>query len=128
MQSESRAVYFGRTREKIAVACKAQDLGFTGIANIDKTYTAIHLDVRENSRWYGDEVVTSARSVCTDFYSYYGIKESENSGIDEFQKILNKKGANLVVDGIAGKNTMSAIEKFQSANNLGGGDWNVLLK
>lgn len=94
------------------IACKAQDLGFTGIANIDSTYTAIHLDVRSGSKWYGDEVVTSTSSVCTDFYAYYGFARNENNSIRELQSILNKKGARLAVDGIAGKQTIAEVRKY----------------
>lgn len=60
------------------VCCAAQDVGFTGIANIDKTYTATHVDVRENGKWYGDESVPggTARSVTSNFYTYYGISKA----------------------------------------------------
>ena len=50
------------------------------------------------------------------------------------QERLNQLGYNCGnADGIAGNQTMSAISKFQSANNLGigylgGTDWNILLK
>jgi GH25 family lysozyme M1 (1,4-beta-N-acetylmuramidase) len=56
------------------VSCMAQDLPeyFGGMANIDSSYTAIHLDVREGRRWYGDETVSN-NDVTQDFYSYYGI-------------------------------------------------------
>ncbi len=58
------------------VSCVAQDVGFGGIANIDGTYTATHVDVRESNYWRGDETVTSAYSVTDDFYQYYGIQKS----------------------------------------------------
>lgn len=58
------------------VSCVAQDVGFGGIANIDSTYTATHVDVRTSNYWKGDEVVTSSYSVTDDFYSYYGIPKS----------------------------------------------------
>ena len=38
------------------VCCKAQDTGFTGIANITAAYIYTHVDVRSGSKWYGDEV------------------------------------------------------------------------
>ena len=38
------------------VCCKAQDLGFTGIANITSSYQYTHLDVRTTGKWYGDEI------------------------------------------------------------------------
>ena len=55
------------------VCCAAQEIGFSGIANIDKTYTAVHVDTRKGSKWYGDEAVPggTTSSVCNDFYEYY---------------------------------------------------------
>ena len=61
------------------VSCVAQDVGFGGIANIDSTYTATHVDVRTSNFWKGDEVVTSDYSVTDDFYSYYGIPKSSGN-------------------------------------------------
>ncbi|MDE6833598.1 MAG: glycoside hydrolase family 25 protein, partial [Ruminococcus sp.] len=61
------------------VSCVAQDVGFGGIANIDGSYTATHVDVRTSNFWKGDEVVTSDYSVTDDFYSYYGIPKTSGS-------------------------------------------------
>lgn len=66
------------------VCCTAQDLGFTGIANINADYTYTHVDVR-NGKWYGDE--TKGNSYCIpkpDFYSYFGIEKEVKgmNGID----------------------------------------------
>lgn len=75
------------------VSCKAQEVGFTGIANIDTTYTATHVDVRIGDKWYGDETVTTAYSVTQDFYTYYGIKKDNDSIKKELQfciESLNK--------------------------------------
>lgn len=58
------------------VSCVAQDLGFGGIANIDRTYTATHVDVRSGSKWYGDETVNN-NTVTSNFYTYYGITKAE---------------------------------------------------
>lgn len=57
------------------VCCKAQDLGFGGIANITSAYTSTHLDVRTGSKWYGDET-KGTNTVTSDFYSYFGIAKS----------------------------------------------------
>ncbi|MDE6781870.1 MAG: hypothetical protein K2J40_10485 [Ruminococcus sp.] len=38
------------------ISCAAQDVDFGGIANIDGTYTATHVDVRPSNFWKGDEV------------------------------------------------------------------------
>lgn len=93
------------------VACKAQDIGFRGIGNIDSTYTAIHVDVRTGAKWYGDEAVRggTSGSVTDDFYRYYSTKD--NSTV-ELQKILNGKGAALDVDGVAGEKTLSECHKY----------------
>ena len=61
------------------VCCKAQDLGFGGIANISAKYQAVHLDVRTGSRYYGDET-KGTNTVTSDFYRYFGIaKDSKDS-------------------------------------------------
>lgn len=61
------------------VCCKAQDLGFGGIANITSSYQYTHLDVRTGYRWLGDEVHGTG-TITDDFYKYFGIKK-ENDGI-----------------------------------------------
>ncbi|MCM1315598.1 MAG: D-Ala-D-Ala carboxypeptidase family metallohydrolase [Alistipes senegalensis] len=61
------------------VSCVAQGVGFGGIANIDSSYTATHVDVRTSNFWKGDEVVTSDYSVTDDFYSYYDIPKSSGN-------------------------------------------------
>ena len=60
------------------VCCKAQDIGFTGIANIDSSYQYTHVDVRTSGKWYGDEVYGTG-TVTDDFYSYYGVSKQDNS-------------------------------------------------
>lgn len=57
------------------VCCKAQDLGFGGIANITAAYQYTHLDVRTSGKWYGDEVHGNG-TVTEDFYKYFGIKKT----------------------------------------------------
>lgn len=57
------------------VCCKAQDLGFGGIANITAAYQYTHLDVRTGYRWLGDEVKGNS-TVTEDFYKYFGIKKA----------------------------------------------------
>lgn len=71
---------YGQNGEIIStklVCCKAQDIGFTGIANINSTYTYAHVDVRSGSKWYGNEIYGN-NTVTTDFYQYYGIKKDDN--------------------------------------------------
>ena len=81
------------------VSCKAQDLGFTGIANIDSDYNLTHLDVRQGSKWYGDEVVTSSYSVTDDFYSYYGLsKDSLNISTKILAKGIDVSYSQGIID------------------------------
>lgn len=60
------------------VCCKAQDLGFGGIANITAAYQFTHLDVRTGYRWLGDETKGNG-TVTDDFYSYYNISKTSDS-------------------------------------------------
>ena len=61
------------------VCCKAQDIGFSGIANITAAYQYTHVDVRSGKKWYGDEVHDNS-SVTDDFYKYFGGEDMK--GID----------------------------------------------
>lgn len=63
------------------VSCAAQDLDFSGIANIDKYYTSTHVDVADR-QWYGDETVTTAYSICKDFYAYFALARADVYGED----------------------------------------------
>ena len=67
------------------VCCAAQDIGFSGIANITTAYQYNHVDVRSSSKWYGNETKGNS-SVTTDFYTYFGTKKESDSmemkGID----------------------------------------------
>lgn len=77
-------VCYDRSGKKISskiVSCAAQDTGFSGIANIDSTYTATHVDVRTGVKWYGDETVTTAYSVTDDFYKHYTLGKEDVYGI-----------------------------------------------
>lgn len=64
------------------VCCKAQDLGFTGIANITSSYQYTHLDVRTSEKWYGDEVYGNG-TVTDDFYSYFGISKNVSKTVQK---------------------------------------------
>ena len=74
------------------VCCKAQDTGFTGIANITAAYIYTHVDVRSGGKWYGDEVHVNS-SVTDDFYKYFGgedmkgIDVSVHNGKIDWQKV-----------------------------------------
>lgn len=72
---------FGQDGQPISskvVCCKAQDIGFTGIANITAAYQYTHVDVRTGKKWYGDEVYGN-NSVTDDFYKYFSTSNSGNS-------------------------------------------------
>lgn len=79
--------YYGQDGQPISsktVCCTAQDIGFTGIANIDTSYQYTHVDVRTGSKWYGDETKGN-NSVTSDFYQYFGIQKEDKSlmkGVD----------------------------------------------
>ena len=60
------------------VCCKAQDLGFTGIANITSSCQYTHLDVRTGYRWLGDETKGNG-TVTDDFYKYFGIAKTQQT-------------------------------------------------
>lgn len=89
-------VCYDQSNNKISskkVSCAAQDIGFGGIANIDSTYTATHVDVRESNFWKGDEVVTSSYSITDDFYKYYNLSKS-----DVYPSITTSKNITLTID------------------------------
>lgn len=93
------------------VSCRAQDIGFKGIANITRAYDYIHLDMRNIGTYRGDEV-KGYNTVTNDFYAYYGIKRSK-VGLEEWQKAAIKDGLSLPsgADGIWGKECLEAATK-----------------
>ena len=91
-------VCYGQNGERISsklVCCTAQDLGFGGIANIDTSYTATHLDVRTSNIWYGNEVI-NYHTVTDDFYKYYGIARGSIAQAKE-EKSMILKGIDVSV-------------------------------
>lgn len=73
------AVFYDQKKKVIdtrLISCVAQDLGLGGIANINKTYTAIHLDARTSNIWKGNEIVSNS-TVTDDFYKYYGLTKDD---------------------------------------------------
>ncbi len=61
------------------ICCVAQDVGFNGIANINTNKIAVHLDV-SSRKWYGDETITTTKSITNDFYDYYNLSKSDVYG------------------------------------------------
>ena len=76
------------------VCCKAQDIGFSGIANITAAYQYTHVNVRSGRTWCGDEVHGN-NTVTDDFYKYFGgedmkgIDVSVHNGNIDWQKVKN---------------------------------------
>lgn len=79
------------------VCCKAQDIGFRGIANITAAYQYTHVDVRPNGKWYGDEVHGN-NTVTDDFYKYFGVEDMK--GIDVSVHNGNIDWGKVKADGI----------------------------
>ena len=63
------------------VCCAAQDIGFTGIANINATHTYTHCDVRTGSKWYGDETKGNSFSIPGDFHEYYNMPKKGEKNV-----------------------------------------------
>ena len=59
------------------ISCVAQDMGFNGIANINSSYTTIHLDTGNRSKKYLGDETKGTNSVTTDFYKYYGYTRAQ---------------------------------------------------
>lgn len=60
------------------VCCVAQDIGcFNGIANIDKKYASVHLDVGDRTKPYRGDEIYGTNSVTTDFYGYFKITKAD---------------------------------------------------
>lgn len=98
------------------VSCEAQDMGFSGIANITAAYTWIHLDVRSTGSYKGDET-KGLFTVTDDFYTYYRIKRSdlkkgEKENIKTWQNAALKDGFSLAsgADGIWGAECLAVAK------------------
>lgn len=103
-------IFYDKNNKPISskiVSCKAQDLGFGGIANINSTYTYIHLDVRTGSKYYGNEIY-GTNSVTNDFYTYYGIaRDNTEDKIDVSYRVY------------AGSKWYSEITNYNTTNSMG---------
>ena len=86
------------------VCCAAEDVGLSGIARINDSYT--HVDVR-SCHWYGDETKGNSYCIpCSSFYDYFSIEKGASGmkGIDisvhngkiDFEK-LKAAGAQFVI-------------------------------
>ena len=109
------------------VCCKAQDLGFTGIANITSSYQYTHLDVRTSGKWYGDEVYGNG-TVTDNFYKYFGMEKSEPEtknllkgidvsyaqGVIDWEKVKSSGQVNFaILQAGYGKETSQVDKQFE---------------
>lgn len=127
---------YGQDNQPISskiISCTAQDLGFTGIANITKAYIYTHLDVRTSGKYYGDETV-NYHTLTDDFYKYYNIQKEDDSmtvyGIDvskhqgniDWNKVKASGKANFAIlrAGIENSKDVRFEEYYQGAkkNNI----------
>lgn len=86
------------------VCCAAQDIGFGGIANIDTTYTATHVDARTSNFWKGDETITTANSLTSNFYDYYKLTNAQVYPTDAPSTIC----VTVVIDGKTYKGNLAS--------------------
>lgn len=80
------------------VCCVAQDLGFKGIANISKNYRYVHLDMRTEGTYKGDEI-KGYNTVTNDFYKYFNISKAQ---VEKYTG-ANKTIIQIAQEVIAGK-------------------------
>ncbi len=71
------------------ICCVAYELGFTGVAYIDKNYT--HLDIRKNGTYYGDESRGNG-SYWTNPYEYFHVSVSE---VEKYTETSNNDNGKL---------------------------------
>lgn len=109
------------------VCCAAQDIGFSGIANISKAYKNVHLDVRDSGKYMGDEIF-GTNSVTKDFYSYFGLKKADLAKytgkltIDNFFKKYKGDSVSIVnaLRSIGEQSSYAYRAKIAKANNIAG--------
>lgn len=123
------------------LSCVAQDLGFSGIANINDMMHNIHLDIKTRTKQYLGDERFGTNSVTDDFYKYYNVSKEQiakytgeeiptpppvheedkeaivwdyqyDAEIANLQRLLNQKGAKLHVDGKAGDDTYAQCRKY----------------
>ena len=109
------------------VCCVAQDLGFNGIANVNKKYQEVHLDVRNVGKYKGDEIY-GTNSVTTDFYKYFGITKAdvakytgEYVAENYFKKYTgNTVSITVALKAIGADSSFSYRGKIAKANGISG--------
>ena len=58
------------------VVCAVAVRFFNGVSRIDKQNTSCHVDVADRI-WYGDETVTTERSITNDFTKYFNLSAAD---------------------------------------------------
>lgn len=117
------AVFYDKKTKVIStkiVSCVAQDLGIGGIANINKTYTAIHLDARTTKQWKGNEIVSNS-TVTSDFYKYYGLTKENVYGTSSpattpKEETKKEETTNTPVIKAGTKIVLKSVELYSSAS------------
>ena len=102
---------YGQDRKPISskiVCCKAQELGFTGIANITSAYIYTHVDVRTGSKWFGDEVHGN-KAVTDDFFKYFGISSSQPAPVEEKKEEKQTITVTVEIGGDTFKGTLTKV-------------------
>ena len=119
----------GRIIPAQIVCCAAQDLGFNGIANINKKYQSVHLDVGDRIKPYRGDEIKGTNSVTTDFYAYFSVKKSDvekYTGVERPKIVYLPKYAGKSVSIVTALNTLKIDshyayrEKIAKANNIVG--------
>lgn len=85
------------------VCCAAQELGFTGIANIDSAYTAAHVDVRAG-KWFGDETKGCNYEIPEgDFFKHFQLSKKDVCGVRTL------KIQSMTIDGVTYVGTLTEV-------------------
>ena len=107
------------------VCCAAQDLGFSGIANISKAYKYVHLDVRGGAGYKGDEI-KGTNTVTKDFYAYFGLTKTDvakytGQGVSRYPKYCGNSGSIVTALKSIGVNSSFAHRaKIAKVNGISG--------
>lgn len=106
------------------VCCVAQDVGFKGIANISKAYKYVHLDVRQNGKYYGDET-KHYNTVTSNFYDYFKVTKADvakytGEKVVEYFKKYSGTTVSIVtaLKSIGVNSAFSYRSKIAKANNI----------
>ncbi len=110
------------------VCCAAQDIGFSGIANISSAYREVHLDVGSRAKPYRGDEIFGTNSVTTDFYKYFKVSAADLAKYtgkltpdNYFKKYAG--GGSSIVDALKAVGEQSSFAyraKIAAANGISG--------